>query len=133
MKNKQGFLFYFFLLLLLLTRIIQIINTPWILEGAEKLILFISSSMADGNLFSRLLFQEGSPRCGGGHLIYSSIAVPFLWVFGKSSFSIRLASIVFLTLTYSLIYKFCNRFFGLKTAVFSSLLFIITHELLTRY
>ncbi|MCX5701438.1 MAG: glycosyltransferase family 39 protein [Candidatus Omnitrophica bacterium] len=131
MKNKQSFLFYLFFFILLLSRIIQIVNTPWIIHGAEKEILFISSSMADGNLFSRLFFQENNPHCGGGRFIYSSIAVPFIWVFGKSAFSVRLASIIFLILIYSLTYKFCYKYFGLKAAIFSSLLFIVAPEFTT--
>lgn len=131
--NRQKLIFYSLLIILIVTRIIHVINSTYILDGIERQNLSVSSNIASGIAPSLWIFQENVPHAGGGHLIYNLIAVPFIWFFGSSFFSLRLASVLLVSLTYILIYKFCNKYFGLKTAIFSSLLFIIAPESITTY
>lgn len=133
MKDKGRFLFYFFLIFLVVSRVIKIINTHFIIDTAEKYNLFISSHLADGVAPLPSLFQTSAPYAGGGSLLFNIIAVPFIWLFGKSYFSLRLASIVILAITYFFIYKFCRKHFDSRVAVFASLLFIFTQELVTLF
>lgn len=130
--NKEKLLFYIFLAFLVLTRIKAIINTMGIIQEAEPTNIFISSCIAKGLMFSRIIFQPNMGHVGGGHLIYNIISAPLMIIFGTSYFSLRLASIIFLVLIYSLTYKFCNKYFGLKTVIFTSLLFIFANSRLTK-
>jgi hypothetical protein len=131
LKNRQKLLFYFFLIILVLARIAKIINYKELIRFDETQNLFISSTMADGITFNPLYFLDYVSWGGIGHFIYSLVAVPFLLAFGKSYFSLRLASLIFIVLTCALTYKFCNKYFGLRTAVISSLLFLLSPDSIT--
>ncbi len=133
MRNRAKFLFYFLLVILVASRVIKIINTPYFIDTAAKYNLFISTHIANGIFPSPFLFQINTPYAGGGHFLYSITAVPFILLFGKSYFSLRLASIIFLILTYLLLYKFCNKYFDSKIAIFASFLFVITPGMLTAH
>ncbi|MFH1318877.1 MAG: glycosyltransferase family 39 protein [Candidatus Omnitrophota bacterium] len=104
-----------------------------VLNEAEPGTLFISSSIVNGVMPYLSFFHPNLSFEGGGHFIYALISAPFMLFFGKSYFSLRLASLPFLALIYFLMYKFCNRYFNLRTAVFASLLLVFASEFSSRY
>ncbi|MCX5696746.1 MAG: glycosyltransferase family 39 protein [Candidatus Omnitrophica bacterium] len=133
MKNKARAFFWLCLVLLVLIKIAVIINFFGFVDISAKYNLFISTNIARGLAPNPLIFQQSLPYAGGGHFVFSLVAVPFVWLLGPSYFSLRLASLVFLIATYIMLFMLCKRYFGLRTAIFASLMFIITPGLLSLF
>lgn len=62
----------------------------------------------------------------GGSVVVSFLAVPFFWLFGISTISLRLVSLLFSIGILALFFLFLERYFGRKVAALAGLLYIFS-------
>jgi hypothetical protein len=132
-QHKEKLVFYSLLIILVITRIKEICGCMMVIQESEQRTLFTASHLINGDIFNPLIFLSGTVHGGAGNLIYSLISLPFIALFGKSYFSLRLASIPLLMLALFINYKFCKKYLSLGVAIFSSLLLIVSSRDLTFY
>lgn len=130
-KNR-AILFYLSLLAILLafklvmifTSAAKFFDTEELYRGtiAKELISGLSQPIFDYQYFG----QEG------GTLVSGILAVLFFLLFGANIFALKLTAIFILALTFSAMFYFLNKYFGLFSAVAASLIFIFSPIEFTR-
>lgn len=78
-------------------------------------------------------FDYQSDTFDGGSLLIGLLAVPFFVLFGQNLISLKLVAVCFYLGTMVLWYLFSDKFFNRKVAILTSLFFIFSPQLLTRF
>ncbi len=133
MSLKYRIVFYFLLFLLILSRLMLLFNIKSIIDTWEIPNLFIAATVIKYHMFSPAFFHVASPYAGGGDYVYSILSVPFVWLFGRNYFSIRILAIVLNSIELLLIYYIFIKYFNFYSAIVVSLLFIFPSEFISHY
>jgi len=78
-------------------------------------------------------FDLQSDSYSGGSLVVGLLMVPFFKLLGQNLISIKLVALLFSLAALISLYLFCNKFFNRKVAMVTSLLFILSPPLFTKY
>ena len=104
-----------------------------ILFGSDKLynneecyIGTIAQEIISGPKFQVVDYIRVFSSYNGGILIESLLTIPFFLLFGVNTFSLKLTFLLESVMILILFFLFLDKFFGRKTAIFSSLLFVFS-------
>ena len=99
--------------------------------GEEGFQALITKQLIDGPIlpFYDLPWNSYS----GARLVIGLLMVPFFKLLGQNLISLKLVALLFSFTSLMLLYLFCKRFFNGKVAIITSLLFILSPPVFTRY
>jgi len=92
---------------------------------------FIAKQLIDGPTVSLFFLQCDS--YDGGSLVVGLLMVPIFKLFGGNLISVKLVALSFTLSSLILLYLLCNKFFNRRVAMVTSLLFIFSPPLFTKY
>lgn len=135
-KGKMNRNKYFHLIIIIL--IFFVVKLTILFLGINELIYneecfraFIAKQLLDGPIVPFFDLQIDS--YSGGSLVVGLLMVPFFKILGQNLISLKLVALLFSLFSLISLYLFCNKFFNKKVAVVTSLLFIFSPPLFTKY
>ena len=102
-----------------------------LIYGEECLRALVAKQLIDGPILPFFDLQWDS--YSGGSLVAGLLMVPFFKLLGQNLISVKLVAFSFSLAALILFYLFCKKYFNEKVAVVTSLLFILSPPLFTKY
>lgn len=129
MQKKDFIVLCFLILIFLLIRSLILssnINFVYSLNGAQraKLATDILILKKGGHIFDDI-FDYPFSHYRGGSLVVSILYIPFAYLFGINTFSLKLVALSFSLGTFVVWYLFLYKYFNKKVAIFFGILFVI--------
>ena len=127
-----------YLPLIIVILIFLVVKLTILFFGIDKLIwneeqfrAIIAKQLIDGPIIP--FFDLQCDSYSGGSLVVGLLMVPFFKLLGQNLISLKLVALFFYLAALISLYLFCNRFFNRKVAVVTSLLFIFSPPLFTKF